>query len=91
MQKTRIKLLAILALSAGVAFFGLRIDHFKTSAESDAIVTQITKYKTWTRLNKKPIRVDFASLLKNDPKVAPNTFIIDGQEVVNFRAGDLGG
>lgn len=91
MRKTPTKLLTILVVAVGVAFFGLRIDHFKTSAESDAIVTQINKYKTWARLNKKPIGVDFASLLKNDPKVAPITFIIDGQEVVNFRAGDLGG
>lgn len=80
MRKIRTKLLTILVFAVGVAIFSLRPDQFTTSAESDPVVTQITKYKTWTRLNKKPIGVDFGSLLKKAPDTGLDNggFTIDG-------------
>lgn len=80
MRKRQTKLLVILIFAIGVSFFGLWISYFTASAESDEIVTQINKYKTWTKFNKKPIGVDFASLLKKAPDAGLDNggFVIDG-------------
>lgn len=47
-----------------------------TSAKIDNAIQEIANYKTWTKITKEPIKV---------------SFIADGQEVINFPPGAIGG
>lgn len=84
----KVKLIAVLSVFAIVAIVLSSSSSFSTSAENDNAVQEIAGYKTWTKITKEPIKVEFLNKVKAGDK---NTFIVDGQEVTNFRVGELGG
>ena len=85
----KIKLIAIISILSVVAFVIQNSHSFSSSAKSD-VFEEIAKYKTWTRINKEPIKV--ADPIQIDGEGGKeNVFIIDGQEVTNFRTGVLSG
>jgi hypothetical protein len=63
--------------------------YFAASAKED-ILSEIAGYKTWKRIDKEPIKV--ASGFQVDGQSGDeNTFVIDGEEITNFRTGALSG
>lgn len=50
------KLIAILGILSVVAFVFHNSHSFSSSAKSD-VFEEIAKYKTWTRINKEPVKV----------------------------------
>ena len=85
----KIKLIAIIGILSFVAFVFHNSHSFSSSASGD-VFEEIAKYKTWTRMNKEPIKV--ANPIQVDGEGGKeNVFIIDGQEVTNFRTGVLSG
>ena len=82
--------LAVIAIFLSFAGFALsNSEKVSASAETD-FVQEIAKYKTWTRINKEPIKV--ATGFTIDGKAGDEqVFIVDGQEITNFRTGALSG
>jgi len=70
MSKIRVQLLSLVALSL-LVFGIIALAHFKTTAQqaikpqvvktnalfSDPVLTEIAKYRQWTRVNEKPVFV----------------------------------
>lgn len=81
--------MAIVGVLSFVAFVFHNSHSFSTSAKGD-VFEEIAKYKTWTRINKEPIKV--ANQIQIDgASRSENTFIVDGQEITNVRTGTLNG
>jgi len=88
MSRIKIKLFAVAGILSLVVIVLGNSPVFVTKAEGDVVLQQIAGYKTWQRINKEPIKVGFQI---DGAGGSVNTFIIDGQEVTNFRTGVLDG
>ena len=86
----KIKLFAVAVFFSVTAIVLSYSPFFVSKAESDAILQQIAGYKTWKRINKEPIKVGGGFQIDGDAG-SEKTFMIDGQEVTNFRTGVLNG
>lgn len=86
---TKLKLGIIFGFLILASFAVIGSGYFTASANED-ILSEIAKYKTWKRINKEPIRVP-AGFQVDGRSGDENVFIIDGQEVTNFRTGALSG
>ena len=85
----KIKIIAIVGVLFLVGIVLSSSKRFESSAKGD-VLEEIATYKTWTRINKEPIKV--ANPIQIDGESdKENVFIIDGQEVTNFRTGVLSG
>jgi hypothetical protein len=90
MSKNKFKLFAAACVLSLTAIVLSSAPVFVSKAESDDILREIAGYKNWKRINEVPIKVSGGFQI--DGVAAETiTFIIDGQEVTNFRTGDLGG
>lgn len=83
MVKIKIGAMIFLLGLVGIVLNGSH--HFSSHAETDA-ADEIAKYKNWSKITKKPIKVESEIELGDGKK-----FVVDGQEVTNFRTGDSGG
>jgi hypothetical protein len=84
----KIKLITIFGVFVLVGIVLSNSSSYSTSAETDNALQEIANYKTWTKITKEPIKVGF----QVDGKAGDeNNFIVDGQEVINFRTGQLDG
>jgi hypothetical protein len=89
-NKIKIKIFAIVVILCFIALVTSNSHTFVSKAQNDPIIEEIAVYKTWTRINKNPITVKVLLADQNETE-DKNVFIVDSQEVTNFRAGDLGG
>jgi hypothetical protein len=87
--KIQIKITAIVVILCFVAFVLSTSPSLVSKAENDPIIDELTHYKTWTRINRTAITVK--APLADQTQSDKTIFIVDGQEVTNFRSGDLGG
>lgn len=85
----KIKVFAIGIVLSLVAIVLSNSPVFTSKAESDTVLQQIAAYKTWQRINKEPIKVGGFQI--DGASGSEQTFMIDGQEVTNFRTGVLNG
>lgn len=84
----KIKLFAALSLLSFAAIIFSVSPVFVSKAENDSILQEIAQYKNWQRISKEPIK----SVFQIDGNSGDeNIFIVDGQEVTNFRTGTLNG
>jgi len=85
----KIKLCAVVVFLLTTAILLSNSRQFTAAANGDALA-EIANYKTWQRINEKPIKVgggfQFDGLAGDE-----SVFIVDGQEVTNFRTGELNG
>jgi hypothetical protein len=87
----KVKLFAVVVFLSLAAIVSSISPIFVSKAENDTIVQQISDYKkNWQRINKVPIKVSGGFQI-DGVSGSEQTFMIDGQEVTNFRPGDLGG
>lgn len=84
----KIKLFVVLSLLSFVAIIFSVSPVFVSKAENDSILQQIAGYKKWQLINQEPIKSGFQI---DGVSGDENTFIVDGQEVTNFRTGILNG
>lgn len=82
MTNNRIKILAISFFITLVAIMLSFAPNFSTNAEGDGFIKEIADYKTWTKINKEPIK---ATNQIDGTAAKESSFIIDGQEIVNFQ------
>lgn len=75
----KIKLFAVACVLSLTAIVLSISPVFVSKADGDRILQEIAVYKSWQRITKEPIKVD------------GNTFIVDGQEITNYRTGVLSG
>ncbi len=61
---------------------------FVSKAENDSILQEIAEYKSWQQINREPIKSVFQI---DGVSGDDNVFIVDGQEITNFRTGTLNG
>jgi len=74
-MKKRIKFVVLsIFFLVGIAFF-YSDDRILVKA-TDPILEEISSYRTWNKVTKEPIKVNFVSVLKVPPNEAP--FTIDG-------------
>lgn len=83
----RIKIFVIVSILFLVGIVLNSSDGFESSAKGD-VFEEIASYKTWTKITKEPIKTAFQI---DGASGSENVFIIDGQEVTNFRTGTLNG
>jgi hypothetical protein len=55
----RIKLAVLLSLFGLVGIYVSHSHQFSSKAENDQILEEIAKYKSWTKVSKEPIKVEF--------------------------------
>jgi hypothetical protein len=54
----RIKLSIIFGVLILAGIIAINSRQFSSSAKDDEILSEIAKYKTWTKVSKKPVKVD---------------------------------
>ncbi len=85
----KIKIISILSILILVGTV-LSISHsYSTSAKGD-VVQEIANYKTWSKITKEPIKI-VTQLQVDGESGREKVFIVDGQEITNFRTGVLSG
>jgi hypothetical protein len=60
----RIKLLTIFSVLVLVGIITDNSRQFTSAAKDDEVLSEIAKYKTWTKVSKEPIKVETLELLK---------------------------
>jgi ABC-type cobalt transport system substrate-binding protein len=58
----RIKLITIFSLLTLVIIIANNSRQFSSSAKDDEVLSEITKYKSWTKVSKEPIKVESDAL-----------------------------
>lgn len=80
----KLKIIAIAVILCLVGIILNSSSHFSSSAKGD-VLQEIAAYKSWTKITKEPIKVDFQI---DGAGGKENVLIIDGQEVLlNLSAG----
>ena len=86
MLKIKLCAVAVFLLATAIVLSNSR--QFTATANAD-VLAEIANYKTWQRINKEPIKVGGFQI--DGAAGTENVFIVDGQEVTNFRTGTLNG
>ncbi len=84
MLKLKISTVAVFLVLSFIAISNS--NSFSSAAKGDILV-EIANYKTWSKINEEPIKVNLQMLRKNSDEKA---FVIDGQEVTSFDLGGFG-
>jgi hypothetical protein len=62
----RIKLITIFSVLMSVGIIASNSRQFSSAAKDDEVLSEIAKYKTWTKVSKEPIKVEFDAISASD-------------------------